>query len=89
MDLKVNKTLRMYQKDGVLSQENEIRSIYTGNDVAGRDRLIGSIEILSGGINARLSQEIDSLFDTMQTQNNRAISSTVNGRVLPEIPNIK
>ena len=38
-------------------------------------------------MNARLSQEIDSLLNLMQTQINRAISSAINDKVLPEIQN--
>ena len=76
------------QNGEISSQENGIRDIYNGNDTAGRDRLTESIEIISGEMNARLSQDIDSLMDTKQEQINRAISPAINDRVLPEIMNI-
>ena len=65
-------------------QENEIRNRYNGNDTTFRDRLTESIDISSGEMNARLSQEIDSLMETIQTQINRMFISAINDRVLPE-----
>ena len=38
-------------------------------------------------MNARLSQEMNSQMRVMQTQINRAISSGINNRVIPEIQN--
>ena len=53
-----------------------------------QDGLAESIEILSNELIARLSQEMDSLMNLMQTQNYRAISSAINDILLPEIQNI-
>ena len=53
-----------------------------------QDGLAESIEILSNEMNARLSQEMDSLMNLMQTQIIRAISSAIDDRVLPGIHNI-
>ena len=50
--------------------------------------LAESIEILSSEMNTRLSQEMDSLMNLMQTQINRAISSAINDRVLHDIQSI-
>ena len=46
------------------------------------------IDIISSDLHAGLSQELDSLMNLMQTQINRAISSAINERALPEIQNI-
>ena len=40
-------------------------------------------------MNIRLSREIDSLMNVMQTQINMAVGSAMNDRVLPETQNIK
>ena len=69
-------------------QENEIKNIDNRNEPNRQDGLADSIEILSSEMNARLSQEIYSLINAMQTQIKTAISSAINDRVLPEIQNI-
>ena len=58
------------------------------NAPVGHDGLGESIEILSSEMNARLSQEMESLLNLMQTQINRAISSAENDSVLSEIQNM-
>ena len=40
-------------------------------------------------MNARLSQELDSLMNVIQTQINKAISLAITDRKLPEIQSIK
>ena len=47
-----------------------------------------SIEAFANEFNVRLNQEMDSMVVMMHTQINRAISSAISGRVIPEIRNI-
>ena len=68
------------------SQENEIRDIGKRNEL-GRG-LPETNNILSDELNARFSREMDSLMDLMQSLINKAISSSINDRVVPEIQNI-
>ena len=64
---KCSKTLSPYQIESVLPKRTKSR-ILAGRDLAGCDRLTESIEISSDEMNARLSQEIDSLMGTMQSR---------------------
>ena len=66
----------------MLSQENEIRNIDIRKGPVRQDGLGESIEILSSEIHPRLSQEINSLMNVMQTLINRTVSSAINDRVL-------
>ena len=65
-----------------------MRDIEYRNGSIGQEGLLESINILSNEMNARFSRELDSLMDLLQTQINRAISSAINDRVIPEIQNI-
>ena len=46
------------------------------------------METLSGELNLRLSQVIDSLMNMLQAHISRAISSAIKGRVIPKIQSI-
>ena len=70
------------------SQENEIRDIDNRNEPIGESRLIESINTLSGEMNARMSREMESMMDFMQTQISRAINSAISERIIPEIQNM-
>ena len=70
------------------SQENEIRDINNRNEPTGESRLIESINTLSGEMNARMSREMESMMDFMQTQISRAINSAISERIIPEIQNM-
>ena len=67
------------------SQENEIRNIDNRNEPIGEGRLMESINTLSGEMNARMSREMESMMDFMQTQISRAINSVISERIIPEI----
>ena len=52
-------------------------------------RLIESINMLSGEMNARTrSREMEAMMDLMQNQISRAINSAISKRILPEIQNM-
>ena len=70
------------------SQENEIRNISHRNEPVREGRLIESNNTLSGEINARMSREVETMMDFMQTQISKAISSAISERVTPEIQNM-
>ena len=70
------------------SQENEIRDISHRNEPVREGRLIESNNTLSGEINARMSREVETMMDFMQTQISKAISSAISERVTPEIQNM-
>ena len=70
------------------SQENEIRDISNRNEPVREERLIQSINILSGEMNARKSRKIETWMDFMQTQTNRAISCAISERIIPEKQNM-
>ena len=46
------------------------------------------METFSNEINMRLSQETDAIMSLMHSRINRAISSTISEKVIPEIQNI-
>ena len=69
-------------------QENEIRDYNAENVIARRHIFVESMETFLNEINLRLSQEMDSLVTMMHSQINRAISSAISDRVIPEIQNI-
>ena len=70
------------------SQENEIRDIDKRNEPVREGRLIESINMLSGELNARMSREMETMMDLMHTQINRAINSAISERIIPEIQNM-
>ena len=69
------------------SQDNEIRYIENRNGSNRQEGLSESIKILSYEMSAKFSQDLDLLMDLMQSQINRAISSAIIDRVIPEIQN--
>ena len=44
--------------------------------------------MLSGEMNARMSPEMETMMDFMQTQISRAFSSAIRERIIPEIQNM-
>ena len=70
------------------SLENEIRDIDSRNEPVRESRLIESINMLSGEMNARMSREMETMMDLMHSQICRAISSAISERIIPEIQNI-
>ena len=70
------------------SQENEIRDIDSRNEPVRESRLVESINMLSGEMNARMSREMDAMMGLMQSQVSRAISSARRERFIPEIQNM-
>ena len=70
------------------SQENEIRDIDSRNEPVRESRLVESINMLPGEMNARMSREMEAMMDLMQSQISRAISSAMSERVIPEIQNM-
>ena len=70
------------------SQENEIRDIDSRNEPVRESRLIESINMLSGKMNARMSREMAAMMDLMHSQISRAISSAICERITPEIQNM-
>ena len=70
------------------SQEVEVKIIENRNGNVIPDRPLESMEILSREMNPRLSQDIDSLMNLIQTQVNRTISSAINDGVKSEIQTI-
>ena len=70
------------------SQENEIRDIDSRNEPVRESRLIESINTLSGEMNARMSREMETMMDLMQSHITRVISSAISERIIPEIQNM-
>ena len=70
------------------SQENEIRDIDSRNEPVRESRLLESINMLSGEMNARMSREMETMMDLMYSQISSAISSAISERNIPEIQNM-
>ena len=70
------------------SQENEIRDIDRRNELVRESRLIESINMLSGEMNARMPREMETMKDLMHSQISRVISSAISERIFPEIQNM-
>ena len=70
------------------SQENEIRDIDSRNEPVRESRLVESINMMSGEMNARMSRAMEAMMDLMQSQISRAISSAISERIIPEIQNM-
>ena len=70
------------------SQENEIRDIDSRNEPVRESRLIESINMLFGEMNARMSREMENMMDLMHSQISRSISSAISERIIPEIQNM-
>ena len=73
---------------GNSSQENEIRDIDSRNEPVRESRLVESINMLSGEMNAKMSREMETMLDLMHSQISRAISSAISERIIPEIQNM-
>ena len=70
------------------SQEKEIRDIDSRNELVRESRLVESINMLSGEMNARMSREMETMMDLMHSQISEAISSAISERIIPEIQNM-
>ena len=70
------------------SQVTEIRDISNIKEPVREERLIESINTLSGEMNARISRERETMMDFMQTQISRAISCAISERKIPETKNM-
>ena len=67
---------------------NEYRDYQHENDVLRQNEIRHSFETFSNEFNLRLSQEMDSMMSMMHNQINRAVTTAINERVIPEIQNI-
>ena len=67
---------------------NEYGSFTYENDSVRQNEVRQSFEALSNGFILRLSQEMDSMMSIMHSQINRAITTAIAERVIPEIQNI-
>ena len=68
--------------------ENEYRDYSHENDLLRQIEVRQSFETFSNEFNLRLSQEMDSMMSMMHSQINRAITTAIAERVIPEIQNI-
>ena len=69
-------------------QEIEYRNYLHENDLLRQNEVRQSFETVSNEFNLRLSQEMDSMMSMMHSQINRAITTALVERVIPEIRNI-
>ena len=67
---------------------NEYRDYSHENDSLRQNEVRQSFEAFSNEFNLRLSQEMDSMMSMMPSQINRAITTAIAERVIPEIQNI-
>ena len=67
---------------------NEYGSFTYENDSVRQNDVRQSFEVLSNEFNLRLFQEMDSMMSIMHSQINRAITTAIAERVIPEIQNI-
>ena len=67
---------------------NDLGNFIQGNEPHGRSDIRQSFETFSNEFNLRLSQEMDSMMAMVHSQINRAISTAISEKVLPEIQNI-
>ena len=70
------------------NQENNYRNFVRENEPLRQNEVRQSFETLTNEFNLRLSQEMDSMMSMVHSQINRAISTTISERVIPEIQNI-
>ena len=68
--------------------ENEFRDYLHENEPLRQNEVRQSFEAFSSEFNLRLSQEMESLMSIMHSQINRAITTAIAERVIPEIQNI-
>ena len=71
-----------------LYHRNEYDNFIFENDSVRQNDVRQSFEALSNEFNLRLSQEMDSMMSMMHSQINRAITTAIAERVIPEIQNI-
>ena len=71
-----------------LYQRDEYGSFSHGNGERRQNDVRQSFETFSNEFNLRLSQELDSMMVMVHNQINRAISTAISEKVLPEIQNI-
>ena len=69
-------------------QVNEYRDYLHENDFLRQNEVRQSFETFSNEFNLGLSQEMDSMMSMMHSQINRAITTAIAERVIPEIQNI-
>ena len=69
-------------------QENGLRDYIHENEPLRQKDVRQSFEAFSSDFNLRLSQEMDSMMSMMHNQINRAITTAIAERVIPEIQNI-
>ena len=67
---------------------DDYRSFIQENESIRQNDVRQSFETFSNEFNLRLSQEIDSMMSLVHNQINRAISTAISERVIPEIQNI-
>ena len=67
---------------------NEFREYSCENSATRQNEARDNKETFSNEINLRLSQQIDSMMAMMHSQINRAISSAISDRVIPEVRTI-
>ena len=68
--------------------ENEFRDYLHENEPLRQNEVRQSFEAFSSEFNLRLSQEMESMMSIMHSQTNRAITTAIAERVIPEIQNI-
>ena len=71
-----------------LHERGDYRDFTCENDSFRQNDVRQSFEIFSNEFSFRLSHEMDSMMSMMHSQINRAISTAIAGRVIPEIQNI-
>ena len=71
-----------------MSQRDDYRDFTCENDSFRQKDAKQSFETFSNEFNLRVSQEMDSMMSMMHSQINRAISTAIAERVIPEIQNI-
>ena len=69
-------------------QENEFRNQNYENNFPRHEGILESFETFTNEVNLRLSQEMDSMMSMVHAQINRAFSSAISGKIIPEIRNI-
>ena len=69
-------------------QETNYKNFAQGNEPFGQNDIRRSFETFSNEFNLRLSQEMDSIMTMVYDQINRAISTAISERVIPEFQNI-
>ena len=67
---------------------NEYRDYLHENEPLGQNEVRQPFEVFSSEFNLRLPREMDSLMSMMRSQINRAITTAIAERVIPEIQNI-